>query len=84
MASRIKPNITCDILQLNHVFYIKVIKKEKSKNKRIHRVPLPPIAIDIFKQLSHLAAQHDEHAWFDAWSKRLIVVVKERKIGVSR
>ena len=28
VASRIKPNITCDILQLNHVFYIKVIKKE--------------------------------------------------------
>jgi len=38
-------------------------------------------AIEIFKQLSHFAAQHDEHAWFDGWSKRLIVAVKERQIG---
>jgi len=38
-------------------------------------------AIDIFKQLSHFAAQHDEHTWFEEWSKRLIVAVKERKIG---
>ena len=41
-------------------------------------------AIDIFKQLSHFAAQHDEYAWFDDWSKRLIVAVKERKIGVYK
>ena len=41
-------------------------------------------AIDIFKQLSHFSAQHDEYLWFDDWSKRLIVAVKERKIGASR
>ena len=41
-------------------------------------------AIDIFKQLSNFAAQHNEYSWFDDWSKRLIVAVKERKIGVSR
>lgn len=31
------------------------VPKEKSKNKRIHRVPLPPIAIDIFKQAKAIA-----------------------------
>ena len=38
-------------------------------------------AIEIFKQLSHFAAQHEEYAWFETWSKRLIIAVKERKIG---
>jgi len=39
-------------------------------------------AIDIFKQLSHFAAQNDEYSWFDVWSKRLIASVKERQVGV--
>ena len=41
-------------------------------------------AIDIFKQLSHFSAQHDEHVWFDDWSRRLIVAVKERKTGAYK
>ena len=41
-------------------------------------------AIDIFKQLSHFAAQNNEYSWFDSWSKRLVTAVKERKVGVER
>ena len=46
------------------------IPKEKSKNERIHRVPLSPMAIDIFKQAKLLAG---DSRWVFPSSKSLPV-----------
>ena len=36
-------------------------------------------AVDVFRQLSELAATNKHYEWFTDWSKRLVELVKEKK-----